>query len=199
MIKLHDHPLSGNAYKSRLLLHQLGVEFERVFTDIFKGEHKTDEFSELNPNQKIPVLINGDFVMWESNAILLYLAKKFSPNPYISDNPEKYGTICQWVFFGKTSIDPNLAMARYLKSCVPDYDPKDLEKMHVQGNAALKILDDYLFNKNFLAGDYSIADIACYPYIMLSHEGGFDISQFANVKKWTENMENTERFLPFGD
>jgi len=199
MIKLHDHPLSGNAYKSRLLLHQLGVEFETITTDIFKGEHKTDEFSELNPNQKIPVLINGDFVIWESNAILLYLAKKFSPNPYISDNPERYGTICQWVLFGKTSIDPNLALARYLKRFVPDHDPKDLEKLHIQGNTALNILDDYLFNKNFLAGDYSIADIACYPYILLSEEGGFDISQFHNVKKWTENVENTERFLPFGD
>lgn len=199
MIKLYDHKLSGNAYKPRLLMHQLGVEFERVIVELFEGEHKNEEFTKINPNQKIPVIKDGDFVMWESNAILLYIAKKFSPNPYISDDPEVYGHIAQWVFFGKTSIDPNLAMARYLARFVPDHDPKDMEKLHLQGNAVLKTLDDHLAGRDFIVDNYSIADIACYPYVMLSPEGNFDLTYYLNIQKWISNVESTDKFLPFGD
>ncbi|MGH7885862.1 MAG: glutathione S-transferase family protein [Thermodesulfobacteriota bacterium] len=199
MIKLYDHPLSGNAYKPRLLLHQLGVPFERIIVDLFKGEHKNEEFSKLNQNQKIPVIVDGNFVMWESNAILLYLVKKYSPNSFSSDDPETYGHIAQWVLFGKTTIDPNLAMARYLAKFVPDHDPKDMKKFHAMGNVALKTLDDHLTGKDFLVGNYSIADIACYPYIMLAPEGGVDLTYYLNIQRWMENIGSTKNFLPFGD
>ncbi|NIP31681.1 MAG: glutathione S-transferase family protein [Candidatus Dadabacteria bacterium] len=201
MIKLYDHPLSGNAYKPRLLLFQLGVEFERVMVDLFEGENKTEEFTKLNPNQKIPVIVEKEFVMWESNAILLYLAKKFSPNKYISENAEIYGHTCQWVLFGKTTIDPNLAVARFILKFLPEdsHDPVLLKKLHTQGNDALKILDNHLKTNDFLTTDYSIADIACYPYIKLSYEGGFDISLYPNVQRWCESIEGTDGFVPFGD
>lgn len=199
MIRLYDHKLSGNAYKARLLMHQLGVEYEREIVELFEGAHKTEEFAKINPNQKLPVLVDGEFVMWESNAILLYLAKKYYPNDFISDDPEIYGHIVQWVFFGKTSIDPNLALARYLARFVPDHDPKEMEKLQTQGNSVLKILDDHLTDRDFLVGNYSVADIACYPYVMLSPEGDFDLTYYLNIQKWIDNIESTEKFLPFGD
>ena len=83
MLKLYDHPLSGNCYKVRLALSQLGVEYEREYLDIFKGEQHTRDYQSVNPNKKIPVLIDGGFHMWESNSILLYLGKKFSPTAFI--------------------------------------------------------------------------------------------------------------------
>lgn len=199
MIRLYDHKLSGNAYKARLLMHQLGVEYEREIVELFEGAHKTEEFAKINPNQKLPVLVDGEFVMWESNAILLYLAKKYYPNDFISDDPEIYGHIVQWVFFGKTSIDPNLALARYLARFVPDHDPKEMEKLQTQGNSVLKILDDHLTDRDFLVGNYSVADIACYPYVMLSPEGDFDLTYYLNIQKWIDNIESTDKFLPFGD
>lgn len=199
MIKLYDHKLSGNAYKARLLMQQLGVDFKREIVELFEGAHKTKEFARLNPCQKIPVLVDGEFVMWESNAILLYLAKKYYSNDFISDDPEIYGHIVQWVFFGKTSIDPNLALARYLARFVPDHDQKEMEKLQTQGNSVLKILDDHLSDRDFLVGNYSIADIACYPYVMLSPEGDFDLTYYLNIQKWIDNVESTEKFLPFGD
>ncbi len=199
MIKLYEHPLSGNAYKAKLLLHQLSVKYEGITVDIFAGEHKKEEFSVLNPNCKIPVLLDGDFVMWESNAILFYLAKKFSPNPYISDDPKIYGSIAQWAFFGKTTIDPNLALARYFVKFLPqDQVPAGaVEKLHVQGNAALAILDNHFFQTEFLCENYSIADIACYPYIMLCGEGGFDLEQYPSVRRWCASVEGTENFVAF--
>ena len=199
MIKLYEHPLSGNAYKAKLLLHQLSVEYEGVTVDIFAGEHKKEEFSALNPNCKIPVLSDGDFVMWESNAILFYLAKKFSPNPYLSDDPETYGLIAQWAFFGKTTIDPNLALARYFAKFLPpdQVPPGMMEKLHAQGNVALAILEDHLSRTEFLSGDYSIADIACYPYTMLCEEGGFDLEPYPSVRRWCGSVEGTPDFIAF--
>ena len=199
MIKLYEHPLSGNAYKAKLLLHQLSVEYEGVTVDIFAGEHKKEEFSALNPNCKIPVLSDGDFVMWESNAILFYLAKKFSPNPYLSDDPETYGLIAQWAFFGKTTIDPNLALARYFAKFLPpdQVPPGMIEKLHAQGNVALAILEDHLSRTEFLSGDYSIADIACYPYTMLCEEGGFDLEPYPSVRRWCGSVEGTPNFIAF--
>lgn len=199
MIRLYDHPLSGNAYKARLLLRQLSVGYESVTVDIFAGEHREEEFSRLNPNRKIPVLADGDFVMWESNAILFYLAKKFSPNPYLPDDPERFGLVSQWVFFGKTTVDPNLALARYFVKFLPpdQVPPGAVEKLHAQGNEALGILDARLSESEFLCRDYSIADIACYPYVMLCGEGGFSLEPYPSVERWCAAVEATENFLPF--
>ena len=201
MIKLYDHPLSGNAYKPRLLLRQLGIKFERIIVELFQGENKTDQFAELNPNCKIPVLVDDDFTMWESNAILLYLANKYYPNLYVSSDPKLYGHICQWLFFGKTTIDPNIAMARYIKRFLPEEqrDVSVLEKLELGGKTSLEILNNHLTDNKFLVGDYSIADIACYPYVKLSGEGGFDISEYPNVEEWCVNVESTDGFVPFGD
>jgi len=197
MIKLYDHPLSGNCYKVRLLLSHLGIEYNRVNVDIFKGEHKTDLFTEINPNQKIPVLDDDGFIMWESNAILLYLAKKYSPNAYISDDPQKYGLITQWLIFGKTSVDPNLAISRYYLKFLQEgqYKIEDLKKLEKQGENILYIIEKQLYQNQFLAGDYSIADMACYPYVKLSPEGGISLSKYSNINSWISRIEDQKGYI----
>ena len=197
MIKLYDHPLSGNCYKVRLLLGHLGIEDDRVKVDIFKGEHKTDSLSKINPNQKIPVLDDDGFILWESNAILLYLANKHLPKNYISYDPKKYGLITQWLIFGKTSVDPNLAVARYYKKFLGEgqYRKEDLQKLQTQGGQTLSILNNYLSNNVFLAVDYSVADMACFPYIMLSYEGGMDLSKYEFVNNWIKKVESEDGFV----
>lgn len=130
---------------------------------------------------------------------MLYLAQKYYPNQYFSNDPKIFGLICQWILFGKTTIDPNLALARYyLKFLSPDkVNQEEVEKLHTLGNGALEILDNHLFDNEFLAGSYTIADMSCYPYVMLSHEGGFDISKFSNVEKWCERVSNQSGFIFF--
>lgn len=197
-MKLYDNELSGNCYRIRLLLNQLGMDYEKVNVDIFKGEHKTDEFKKLNPNQKLPVLEDGDFVLWESIAVLIYLAKKYSPNKYFSEEPEKFGEIVQWVTFSKTTIDPYLALARFFVRFLPEekVDKKELRRLQDNGMNALDILENQLRDRSFLTGAYTIADMSCYPYIKLSPEGGIDLSEFPNVLEWIERIENTENFIP---
>ncbi|WP_462137269.1 glutathione S-transferase family protein [Candidatus Mycalebacterium sp.] len=199
-MKLYTHPLSGNAYKSELLLSYLGAEFEKIVIDIFKGEHQTDEFKKLNPNCKIPVLVDGDFVMWESNALLFYIARKFAPNPYLPEDPEGFGKVAQWVVFGKTTLDTPLALARFwTKYLSPDkVDADALEQKRAEGRAALEVFNGCLAGREFLAGSYTIADIACYPYVALANEGEIDISQYPEVAKWVKRVESQPGFVSMG-
>ena len=201
MIKLYDHPLSGNSYKSRLALSNLGVEYERINIDIFKGEHNDPKFAALNPNKKIPVLVDEDFVMWESNALLFYIGKKYSPNDIYPEDPRTHGLVAQWLFFGKTSIDPNLAMARYLTrfGSGEAHEQQQLAKCRAHGMQTLKILDDHLADNEFLAGSYTIADIGCFPYIHLAPEGEVDIEPYSNIMSWIERIQAQPGYVSMED
>jgi glutathione S-transferase len=201
VIKLYDHPLSGNCYKVRLLLSNLGVPYERVHVDIFAGEQHSERFRMINPCGKIPVLIDGDFTIRESNAILLYLGNKYHPNRLYSREPEKFGRIVEWLFFGKTTIDPSLAVARFILRFLPEEkrDYRQLENLKQSAVAALGILDAHLSKFDFLAGSYSIADIGCYPYVETAPEGGIDLSPFKHVVRWCERIKNEEGYVPIYD
>jgi len=197
MLKLYDHPLSGNCYKVRLLLNQLGVKYERILVDIFKAEHKTEEFARLNPNMKIPVIDDDGFIMWESNAILLYLVKKYSPNRFKSADPAIYGHIVQWLIFGKTTVDPNYAIARYYKKFLTEgqYDKNDFMKLQTNCHKILDQLNKHFLSNEFIAGEYSVADIACYPYIKLSEEADIKLNNYSSVRKWISNIEGEKDYI----
>jgi len=201
MLKLYDHQLSGNSYKSRLLLNHLGIEYERINVDVFKGEQNDPKFAALNPNKKIPVLVDEDFVMWESNAILFYIGKKYSPNSYYPEDPRNHGLVAQWLLYGKTTIDPNMAMARYLTRFVSreGREEQDLAKYRAHGMMTLKILDDHLRDNEFLVRDYSIADIGCYPYVHLAPEGEIDIEAYSSVMSWIERIEAQPGYISMED
>jgi glutathione S-transferase len=198
MIKLYDHPISGNCYKVRLALSQLGVNYEKINVDIFKGEQSKPEFVALNPNKKVPVLVDGDFVLWESNAILLYIGGKFAPNRLYSEDPKVFGEISQWLFFGKTTIDPGLARARFITRFVPKENQNDRELIAFRetGRAALQILDDHLKKNDFLADSYSIADIGCYAYVHIAEEGEVSLSPFPSVRNWCGRIRSQPGYVP---
>lgn len=201
MLKLYDHPVSGNSYKSRLLLNHLGVQYERINVDVFKGEQNDPKFVALNPNKKIPVLVDEDFIIWESNALLFYIGKKYSPNAYYPEDPKAHGLVAQWLLFGKTTIDPNLAMARYLTRFVEReaQEEQALAQHRAHGMMTLKILDDHLKDNKFLAGDYSIADIGCYPYVYLAPEGEIDIEAYSSVMSWIERIQKQPGYISMSE
>ncbi|MEM7009781.1 MAG: glutathione S-transferase family protein [Thermodesulfobacteriota bacterium] len=201
MLKLYDHPLSGNSYKSRLALSHLGVEYEKINVDVFKGEQNDPKIAALNPNKKIPILVDEDYVIWESNALLFYIGKKYSPNDIYPEDPKTYGQVAQWLLFGKTSIDPNLAMARYLTrfGSGEAHEQQQLAKCRAHGMQTLRILDDHLQDNEFLAGTYSIADIGCYPYVHLAPEGEVDIEPYENVMAWIGRIESQPGFISMED
>ena len=187
-MKLYNVAYSGNSYKVRLLLAQLGIPCEIVEVDILKGESRTAEFFKINPNGRTPVLDDNGFILAESNAILAYLAKgtKFLPQ-----DSQKFALVLQWMFFELYSHEPYIATSRFWLQHKPDSPEKSalLASKRDGGWAALKIMEDHLVKTDFFVGDYSIADIALFAYTHVSHEGGFPLDDFPKIRTWIERVK----------
>ena len=186
MMVLYDFMGSGNGYKVRLLLAQLGLPYKLVERDILKGETRTPEFLAKNPNGRIPTLQLEDGThLAESDAILWYLAEgtKFAPATRL----ERAQTL-QWMFFEQYSHEPYIAVARFWKHFFTKLTPQqeiELPQRMEKGYAALGVMERHLASHPFFVGDrYGIADIALYGYTHVAGEGGFNLDNFPQVSAW---------------
>jgi glutathione S-transferase len=199
MIRLHDNLSSGNGYKVRLLLAQLGIPFERVEYDIDEGETRTPEFFEkINSNGRVPVLEieDGNFLS-ESNAILFYLADGAS---YLPDERFARASVLRWMFFEQYSHEPNIATPRFWithRLEMTDKRRTALETKRKLGYDALRVMERQLSSSEFFVGDrYSIADIALYAYTHVADEGGFDLGHFPSVNTWLKRVAGQPGHVP---
>jgi glutathione S-transferase len=184
-MRLYDYLESGNGYKCRLLLTLLGIPFERLELDIMKGETRTPEFLEINPNGRIPVLeLDDGRTLSESGAILFYLAEG---TPFLPDDRFERGEVLQWMFFEQYSHEPYVAVARFWLHILQmtEEQEKALPEKHARGHAALGVMDRHLADHDYIAaGRYTIADIALYAYTHVAHEGGFDLAGYPAIGAW---------------
>jgi glutathione S-transferase len=198
LIRLHDNLSSGNGYKVRLLLAQLGVPFEQVEYDIDRAETRTPEFLRMNPNGRVPVLEleDGRFLP-ESNAILFYLAEG---TPFLPDDHFERAQVLSWAFFEQYSHEPNIASPRYwITHNLPMTEERRvmLEPKRKLGYAALGVMEGHLKDREFFVGDrYSIADIALYAYTHVAEEGGFDLGSFPSINAWLERVAAQPGHVP---
>ena len=198
MIRLHDNLSSGNGYKARLLLAQLGIPFERVEYDIDRAETRTPEFLRMNPNGRVPVLEleDGRFIP-ESNAILFYLAEG---TQFLPDDRFERAQVLSWAFFEQYSHEPNIASPRYwITHNLPMTEERRvmLEPKRKLGYAALGVMEGHLKDREFFVGDrYSIADIALYAYTHVADEGGFDLGSFPSINAWLERVAAQPGHVP---
>ncbi len=199
MIRLHDNLSSGNGYKVRLLLAQLGIPFERIEYDLAGGETRTPEFLErINPNGRIPVLETEDGrFLPESGAIMFLLA---DGTPYLPNGRFERARVLQWMFFEQYSHEPNVAVPRawaHFGVQMTDERRKALEQKRQLGYAALGVMEEHLrSNDFFVANRYSIADIALYAYTHVADEGGFDLEGFPAVHAWLERVASQPGYVP---
>ena len=194
-MKLYNVAYSGNSYKVRLLLAQLGLPYETIEVDILNGGSRTADFLKINPNGRTPVLDDNGFLLAESNAILAYLAHR---TKYLPDDQKKSALIFQWMFFEQYSHEPYIATSRFWLQHKSDSPEKValLESKRDGGWAALKVMEDHLAKNDFFVGGYSIADIALFAYTHVSHEGGFPLDQFPNIRKWIDRVKAQPGFVP---
>ena len=194
-MKLYNVAYSGNSYKVRLLLAQLGIPCEIVEVDILKSESRTAEFLKINPNGRTPVLDDNGFILAESNAILAYLAKG---TRFLPEDREKFALVFQWMFFEQYSHEPYIATSRFWLQHQPDSPEKSalLASKRDGGWAALKVMEDHLSKNDFFVGGYSIADIALFAYTHVSHEGGFPLGDFPKIRAWIERVQAQPGFVP---
>ena len=193
MLRLYDYPDSGNCYKVRLVLGQLGQlgqPFERVHLDILEGETRRPEYVSKNPNRRVPLVEWPDGRrLAESNAILYHLA---GGSPYLPADPWECAQVLQWVFFEQYSHEPYIAVVRHwhMAGLVEGNRGVLPEKME-RGYHALDVMEHQLSDREFfVAGRYSIADIALYAYTHVAHEGGFDLSRFPSASAWLERVRS---------
>jgi glutathione S-transferase len=196
MMKLYDFLPSGNSYKVRLLLTQMGMPFERVDINILKGESRTPEFLSKNPNGEIPVLeLDIGKYLAESNAILVYLSEGTEFLPY-----DRFlrAQVLQWLFFEQSSHQPFIAKSRFWLSILgrPEEYRTAIEQQREPGYAALKVMENHLTTHEFFVSErYTIADIALFAYTHVAHEGGFDLTNFPAITAWIKRVKSQSRYI----
>jgi glutathione S-transferase len=189
LLRLYDFHDSGNGYKVRLLLGQLGIPYEYVEVDILAGKSRTPEFLDKNVNGKIPVLqLEDGRCLAESNAILFYLAEG---TPFLPAQRWAKAQVMQWMCFEQYSHEPNIATSRFwLRHTEFDSHRRRRYAEKIKdGTAALQVMETHLAgNTFFVAERYTIADIALYAYTHVADEGGFDLSPFAAIRRWLDRV-----------
>jgi len=186
MLTLYDFMGSGNGYKVRLLLAQLGTPYKLVECDILKGETRTPEFLAKNPNGRIPTLQLEDGThLAESDAILWYLAEGTAFAP--ADRLQRAQTL-QWMFFEQYSHEPYIAVARFWRHFFAKLTPAqelELPGRMEKGYAALGVMEKHLARHQYFVGErYGLADIALYAYTHVAPEGNFDLDHYPHTCAW---------------
>ncbi len=196
-MRLYDYLESGNAYKVRLLLHQLGIPFERVELDILKRETRTPEFLAKNPNGRIPTVeLEDGRLLFESNAILWYFAEGTS---FLPDDRWLRAQALQWMFFEQYSHEPYVAVLRFwhFARLIGGKSPAEIAAKTQGALAALGVMEQQLKKRAFFVGDrYSIADVALFAYTHVAGEGGLDLARYPAIQAWIARIEQQPRFVP---
>jgi glutathione S-transferase len=198
MIRLYDYLISGNGYKVRLLLTQLGIPFERIELNITKGETRTPEFLRKFPNGRIPAVEFDDGkLLFESNAIISYFAEG---TPFMPADHFQRAQVLQWLFFEQYSHEPYIASVRYLVMHPDVADPRRTildSLMRPRGYDALAVMEAQLKSREWFVGErYSVADIALYAYTHVADEGGFDLAGYPAIRAWLERVKSQPRYIP---
>jgi glutathione S-transferase len=194
---LYNSPISGNAYKVRLLLAYLGIPYETRDVDVVDRSDPREELAELNPTRRVPTLVLDDGrPVGESNAILWYLGDgtEFVP----SDGYDR-AKVLQWMFFEQYEHEPAIAVARFLKTYFgkPEVWESEREQLTKRGTKALGALEGGLDGRDWLVGDaLSIADISLYAYTHVADEGGFSLDDYPNIRAWLERIASREGHVP---
>jgi glutathione S-transferase len=197
MHTLYSMQRSGNSYKVRLVLAQLGIEYRLVEVDILQGESHTPEFLTMNPNGQVPLLeVAPGRYLAESNAILWYLA---SDSPLAPQDRIDRAEAMQWMFFEQHSLEPNLGAAYFWLGLVKggrELQRHAFEDWMEEGYRSLRVMENHLErNDYFAAGRYTIADIALYAYTHLAHLADYDLSPFPAIQRWLDRVASEPRHI----
>ena len=196
---LYESSASGNCFKVRLLLGQLGISYERVELDVIDRSDRPQRLGALNPALRVPTLVLDDGrPLAESGAILWYFG---DGTQYVPEDPYARAQVLQWMFFEQYCVEPNIAVLRFWKKIAELTPGPGEEKAKADaGAAALAAMESYITGKEFFVGEaYTIADIALYGYTHVADEGGFDLGLYPELMAWMTRVEDQDGFVRIGD
>ena len=190
---------SGNCYKVKLALEQLGKPYRWVEVDSTRGETRSQEFLARNPNGKVPTLQLADGTyLPESNAILYYLAEG---TPLLPADKLGRARALQWMFFEQYSHEPYIAVARSILRYQPPESPRraELPRLRERGHQALAVMQQHLARERFfVGGSYSVADISLYAYTHAADDGGFELKRYPAVSAWLARVRAQPKHVALG-
>ena len=179
---------TSNGRKASIMLEEVGLDYTVHPIDIGKGDQFKPEFVAINPNSKIPAIVDRDgpsgkpFPVFESGAILIYLANKTGKLFPVEEEP-RY-VVLQWLMFQMGGVGPMFGQAHHFRRFAPEQIPYAIERYTKETRRLYGVLDRRLGEEEYLGGDYSIADIATFPWCFRHEWQGVDLAEFANVKRW---------------
>jgi len=195
-ITLHGFPLSGHSHRVQLALSLMGLPHQVVQVDLKNGAHKSPHFLELNPFGQVPVLDDDGTTLFDSNAILVYLATKYDADRrWLPRDPKGQADVQAWLSVAAGLIAFGPAAARLITVFGAKYNA---DEVVARAHGLLKVMDAQLATRGFLVGNApTLADIAGYSYVAAAPEGNVDLSAYPNVRAWLARVEALPGFVPF--
>jgi glutathione S-transferase len=195
-MKLYWHPLSGHAHRAQLFLSLIGVKFDLVEVDLAKGAHKAPDFLKLNSFGQVPVLDDDGIIVSDSNAIMVYVAKKFGKTDWLPEDARSAAAVQRWLSVSAGQIAFGPAAARLITVFNAPYNAEEVIK---RAHLILALIEAELAGQNWIAGSTrpTVADVALYSYIARAPEGNVDLSQYPAVLGWLNRVEGLPGFTPF--
>ncbi len=192
-MKLYDLELSGNCYKVRLFAALTGVPLEVIPVDFLAGEHKQPHMLAMNPWGEIPILVDGDVVLRDAQAILVYIAKNNDLQAWLPSNPAEMAEVVQWLSTAANEIQHGPNSARLVDKFGYALDKQTTLKT---SERILSLLEQHLSQHDWLALNRpTIADCAVMPYVALAPEGGVSLTPYPAVQRWIERIRQLPGFI----
>lgn len=193
-MKLYDLDLSGNCHKVRLFASLANIELTLVPVDFMAGEHKRSPVIDLNPLGQIPVLVDGDVVLRDSQAILVYLAREYGGHQWWPEGAAQQGEVMQWLSNAANEIQNGPNAARLVEKFGL---PLDKARTLQINEVILGVMEQHLATNDWLAlGRPTIADVSIFPYLAVAWEGGIDMGDYPAISAWMERIKALPGFVP---
>ena len=198
-MRLYVHPLSSNSRRAVMTASQLNIELDLIVVDLLAGEHRSEEYLRLNPNGKVPLLDNQGFLLWESHAIMQYLADKHDGEALYPRNLQARADINRWLFWSAYHFTPAvgfISRERISKRMVGGSggpDPLEVQRGETLLAAAARVLDDHLEDRRWIAQDrLTLADLAIAAPLMHTEAAELPVAPYANLQAWFANVQSLD-------
>ncbi|WP_154124980.1 glutathione S-transferase family protein [Grimontia hollisae] len=179
-----------NGHKISIALEEMGLPYNYYALDLMEADQKKPEFLAINPNGRIPAIVdkeNGDFAVFESGAILIYLAEK--TGKFLPADPKKRSQVIQWLMFQMGGVGPMMGQANVFYRYFPEKIPAAIERYQNEGRRLFEVMNTQLATHAYLAGnEYTIADMATWPWVRIHEWSGVDITGLDRLKRWMDEL-----------
>ncbi|MBL1266533.1 MAG: glutathione S-transferase [Halomonas sp.] len=193
-IKLYRHALSGHCHRVELMLSLLGLPATFIDVDLAAGEHKAPPFLDMNAFAQVPVLDDQGVILADSNAILVYLERRYGSSRWLPDDPLIQAQVQRWLSVAAGPLANSAMKARLVTVFNAPFDP---EPLIADAHELFAIVDAHLEHQPFLAGEHAtLAEISLYSYIAHAPEGNVSLEPYRHIRAWLKRVEALENFVP---